>query len=83
RGALSATHATIGHLLDDPDLLRARPPLDVDMARPVVPASAPPSSEPTTGNGERVPGDAVSVVSDVPEGAQSAGDPWGPGSWAQ
>ena len=72
RGALTATHETIGRLLDDPDVLRSRPPLDVDLNPTVDPA--PP---------ERVPDDAVSVVTDVPDGAQTGGDPWGPGSWAQ
>ncbi|HKY13499.1 MAG TPA: DivIVA domain-containing protein [Microthrixaceae bacterium] len=72
RGALTATHETIGRLLDDPDTLRARPPLDVDLT-PIV-DSAPP---------ELIPDDEVSLVSDAPEGTQTAGDPWGPGSWAQ
>jgi DivIVA domain-containing protein len=88
RKDLVEVHAAISGLLDDPDSLRTRSPLEIDM----TPASAAPaspfyatSSTPVVtipdAQPEAVRAEDVSVVTEVPETA--SGDPWGPGSWSE
>jgi cell division initiation protein len=89
RKQLSEVHTKIGTLLEDPDSLKTKPPLDVDMAPTAVPSPAASPFYSTSSTpvvtaeppAETVdPGD-VSVVSSPDEG--ESGDPWGPGSWSE
>jgi cell division initiation protein len=88
RKNLADVHARLGQLLDDPESLKAKGPLDVDMSPTPLPAttaaspfystSATPVVEvdhPT----EAVDASEVSVVSSPDD----SGDPWGPGSWSE
>jgi cell division initiation protein len=86
RKHLTDVHGKIGSVLDDPDALRTKPPLEVDM----TPASVPPPASPfySTSSTPAVSATATEAVhsEDVqvvggPDEPQSS-DPWGPGSWS-
>jgi cell division initiation protein len=88
RKNLSEVYSRLGQLLDDPDSLKAKPPLDVDMSPTAVPASTAASPFYSTSSNpvvdvdrptEAVDASEVSVVSPSDE----SGDPWGPGSWSE
>jgi vacuolar-type H+-ATPase subunit H len=88
RKNLSEVYSRLGQLLDDPDTLKAKPPLDIDMAPAAVPASTAASPFYSTSSNpvvdvdrptEAVDASDVSVVSPSDE----SGDPWGPGSWSE
>ncbi len=88
RKDLVEVHAAIGSLLDDPDSLRTRSPLEIDMtpassepASPFYPTSSTPVVTIPAARAETVGAEDVSVVTEVPETA--TGDPWGPGSWSE
>ncbi len=88
RKDLVEVHAAISSLLDDPDSLRTRSPLEIDMtpsssapASPFYPTSSTPVVTIPEARSETVNAEDVSVVTEIPETA--TGDPWGPGSWSE
>jgi cell division initiation protein len=88
RKNLSDVHARLGQLLDDPESLQSKPPLDVDMSPASLPASTAASPFYSTSSNpvvevdpptEAIDASEVSVVTPSDE----SGDPWGPGSWSE
>ncbi len=76
-------------VIDDPTTLAPMPPLGFDLSAPVaspfystgaVPSVSISNDPVATPSSERVTGDDVAVVDEVPA---EAGEPWGPGSWSE
>lgn len=76
-------------VIDDPTTLAPMPPLGFDLSAPVaspfystgaVPSVSIGNDPLATPSSERVTGDDVAVVDEVPA---EAGEPWGPGSWSE
>jgi DivIVA domain-containing protein len=91
RKNLADVHSRLGQLLEDPESLKAKAPLDVDMAPTPLPATTAASPFYSTSSNpvvevdrptEAVDASEVSVVSSPDEAGESS-DPWGPGSWSE
>lgn len=77
RTVLTDVHASVGSLLEDPDGLQTRPPLDVDLT-PTEPPASPFYSTAATPVVDAGPPTEAIQPDEV-----TGGDPWGPGSWSE